>query len=244
MSFQPFRLMDLPAELRLQVYRSLPRQIKHTHIRVSDAPRPKTIKVILITRHIPTAILRTSRAVYMDAISAVRRLLRMFILESQPMIINVFAPSTKVLKILAAVGANYQLDKTGSDDTENLIHDPNYRPFILQATQIFTHQGRTRRLSWAMVSAHGRECTCTGRVSGIIRMNNTILNWHVWKNVEHGHSSPHIEDKGYLIVGAEEDMVLSSGRLPQKWTRSEDDRDVLAENSMDQATWVGEWLAS
>lgn len=89
----PFRLMDLPAELRLMAYKRLPRQIKHTELRyvgvLSHHPNTKVVStVILITRHIPVAILRTSRQVYAEAHDIVAALIRNFVTESQSRVIG------------------------------------------------------------------------------------------------------------------------------------------------------------
>ncbi|CAN9098087.1 unnamed protein product [Alternaria alternata] len=81
---EPFRLMDLPTELRLMIYKRLPRQIKHTELRYDD--RLEVDSVILVTRHLPTALLRASREIYAEAHDIVAALIRTFVKESQPKI--------------------------------------------------------------------------------------------------------------------------------------------------------------
>lgn len=73
---KPFRFMDLPTELRLTIYKRLPRQIKHTKVRYVGGKYPFPAEkvdstVILITRHLPVAILGISRQIYFEADSIV-----------------------------------------------------------------------------------------------------------------------------------------------------------------------------
>jgi hypothetical protein len=78
-----FRFMDIPVELRLMIYKRLPRQIKHTKVSTEFGPI-----IILVTRHLPTAILRTSTTVYNEARRIVSDLVRKFVQESQPKVIE------------------------------------------------------------------------------------------------------------------------------------------------------------
>ncbi|KAI4644708.1 uncharacterized protein J4E78_009527 [Alternaria triticimaculans] len=85
--------MDLPAELRLMVYKRLPRQIKHTEIRYVTGYYASTNEkigstVVVVTRHLPVAILRTSRQVFAEAGGIVANLIRTFVTESQPRVIG------------------------------------------------------------------------------------------------------------------------------------------------------------
>ena len=93
---KPFRFMDLPAELRLMIYKRLPRQIKHTEFRYVGSLYDSTFDlydttvdstVILVTRHLPVAILMASRQVYNEAYAIVTSLIQKFVTESQPRVI-------------------------------------------------------------------------------------------------------------------------------------------------------------
>jgi len=90
---KPFRFMGLPAELRLMVYKRLPRQIKHSEIRYVTGYYASTNEkigstVVVITRHLPVAILRTSRQVFAEAHDIVANLIQTFVTESQPRVIG------------------------------------------------------------------------------------------------------------------------------------------------------------
>jgi len=87
---KPFRFMDLPAGLRLMIYKRLPRQIKHTEVRYVGIFHDSTVDstVILVTRHLPVAILRTSRQIHDEAYAIVANLIRTFVTESQPRAIS------------------------------------------------------------------------------------------------------------------------------------------------------------
>ncbi|KAI4648406.1 uncharacterized protein J4E79_010028 [Alternaria viburni] len=105
---KPFRFMDLPSELRLMIYKRLPRQIKHTEVRYVGAAawpfQDKSVDstVILITRHLPVAILRISRQVYAEAHGIVTALVQTFVTESHPRAIGRedHAEALSVLKFL------------------------------------------------------------------------------------------------------------------------------------------------
>jgi hypothetical protein len=72
------------------IYKSLPREIKHTH--VSHLCRGETnirtaTSIILVPRHLPMAILRICTAVHTEAKPIVAQLSQKFILESEPRLI-------------------------------------------------------------------------------------------------------------------------------------------------------------
>ena len=87
---KPFRFMDLPTELRLMVYKRLPRQIKHTEFRYVGSLFDSTVDstVILVTRHLPVAVLMASRQVHDEAYVIVTSLIQKFVTESQPRVIG------------------------------------------------------------------------------------------------------------------------------------------------------------
>jgi hypothetical protein len=75
------------------VYERLPRIIKHTPSQQTpnsgdgDITSTGSPEIVLITRHIPTAILATYRMVNAEADIIVKRLLKTFILEQEPKLI-------------------------------------------------------------------------------------------------------------------------------------------------------------
>jgi hypothetical protein len=97
--------MDLPVELRLMIYEFLPRTIKHTHVVAAatlDNPEPQ-VELILVTKHVPTAILATCREVHTEANAIVQKIVRRFILDTPPKIIHAFASDDELKKIFLAV---------------------------------------------------------------------------------------------------------------------------------------------
>jgi hypothetical protein len=107
--FQPFRFLDLPVELRLMVYEQLPRTVKHTHIRnLSDTDNDRNdFKLILITRHVPTSILATCREVQAEANSIIRKLVRSFILENVPKVVESGVSKDTLCELIGVISVEY-----------------------------------------------------------------------------------------------------------------------------------------
>ncbi|CAI9638118.1 unnamed protein product [Alternaria burnsii] len=148
---EPFRLMDLPTELRLMIYKRLPRQIKHTELRYHLAncfDTDKIDSIILVTRHLPTALLRTSREIYAEAHDIVAALIRTFVKESQPRVIE-HDSYVQMLDVLRAVttererlapGRSCDMVRVSQRHPEFVYHPEETEPprevtqFICQAT--------------------------------------------------------------------------------------------------------------
>jgi hypothetical protein len=97
--------MDLSVELRLMVYEFLPRTIKHAHVvppATPDNPMSQ-VELILVTKHVPTAILATCREVYTQANAIVQNIVKRFITGSPPKIIDTVASDDELEKIFLAV---------------------------------------------------------------------------------------------------------------------------------------------
>jgi hypothetical protein len=105
--------MDLPVDLRLKVYERIPRIIKHTNSQTTNLADGSTYDMVeefvLITQHVPTAILATYRIVHSQANAIVKRLLKIFIFEQEPrMIVDLaFVPRTDPLLKILEDGTSY-----------------------------------------------------------------------------------------------------------------------------------------
>lgn len=73
---EPFPFMDLPKDIRLMVYERIPRVIKH-HMITDD----KDPDFVIISRSMPLAILRVSKAVHNEAGNIVLKIARTFVLN-------------------------------------------------------------------------------------------------------------------------------------------------------------------
>jgi hypothetical protein len=112
--FKPFPFLRLPTEIRLLVYEHLPRQIKHTKVSIDD------FVAILVTRHLPTAILRTSKLVRSESKAIVERLVREFIQESQTKIIELGKDGSKIrhCKVLECLIRHIPRERNALEDLE------------------------------------------------------------------------------------------------------------------------------
>ncbi|KAI4943426.1 hypothetical protein J4E91_009335 [Alternaria rosae] len=110
----PFSFMNLPVELRLVVYERLPRQTKHTEVSIDGSI------AILVTRHLPTAILRTSKQIYLEARAIVANLVRQFIEESPTKLIEFGKAGTKMRhsKILHYLISQIPRERMALEDDE------------------------------------------------------------------------------------------------------------------------------
>jgi hypothetical protein len=87
---KPFRFMSLPFDLRLIIYERWARTIKYTYIRSTrnTDTNKGSFQLIIITRHIPTAILSTCRKFYYEAKPIIKKLINAFILSHPPRMIE------------------------------------------------------------------------------------------------------------------------------------------------------------
>lgn len=110
----PFSFMNLPVELRLMVYERLPRQTKHTEVSIDGSI------ALLVTRHLPTAILRTSKQIYLEARAIVANLVRQFIEESPTKLIEFGKAGTKMRhsKILHHLMSQIPRERMALEDDE------------------------------------------------------------------------------------------------------------------------------
>jgi hypothetical protein len=98
--------MDMPTELRLLVYGHLPRTVRHTRI-VSARSAPRPYEMTLITYHVSTAILATSRQIFKEANGIVQDLISAFILPQTPTLIIGMAPSTGYFSLFTEIRQEY-----------------------------------------------------------------------------------------------------------------------------------------
>ena len=156
----PFPFMNLPVELRLMVYERLPRQIKHTEVSIDGE------RAILVTRHLPTAILRTSKQIRLEARTIVEKLVRQFIEESPTKLIELGKAGTKMRqkKILDYLMSQIPRERMAVEDDEksdiegilqrlpkssglqptDLAAAPNIARFLHQAARARYHPGDDR----------------------------------------------------------------------------------------------------
>ena len=112
---ESFPFLRLPTEIRLLVYEHLPRQVKHTEVSIDG------FVAILVTRHLPTAILRTSKLIRAEARPIIHRLIQEFIEESQTKIIEFSKSGSKMrhCKILECLKTQIPRERNAVEGLED-----------------------------------------------------------------------------------------------------------------------------
>jgi hypothetical protein len=123
------------------IYKRLPRQIRHTKLRyvtgVSAASSSSGSTMFLVTRHVPAAILRTSRQVYAEAYDIVTALIQKFVRESHPRAIGHDAGLDALAGLMYVIGdecAKLAVSHEYLNLLEWLIKRRSDRPDISYAT--------------------------------------------------------------------------------------------------------------
>ncbi|KAF2852303.1 hypothetical protein T440DRAFT_466998 [Plenodomus tracheiphilus IPT5] len=243
----PFRFMDLPTELRLMVYAQLPRSVKHTMVSQAGLPN---VKVILITRHVPAAILCTCRTVYQEANEIVQNMVNEHVLKATPRMIKSKFGRNLVHKMLDEIGdeAQFFLAFPRSvgyylEDTRVRIGHPRYCVvddskmsnvfrFIHQAVRISTNNPN-RSMNWHQPL---ELVDSVGYNRGPGNLHVGFVGGAKMRNYDLMESLP-VTDAGFL--DQEDEFVLSNDIVPELWFRYPSPYTIPA---MSVEEWTREWL--
>ncbi|KAI8936949.1 hypothetical protein NX059_006177 [Plenodomus lindquistii] len=239
--------MGLPVEIRLMIYEYLRPSVKNTVVSQASIPN---VKVILVTRHVSTAILATCRTVYMEANKLVQDMIKSHVLGSPPRIIKDKLGNFLVHTLLNDIGNEAQAFLTLPDgarfdleDTRRRIGQIRYSTiddlqmanvhrFIHQAVKICTKQGS---INWEqpveLVEGVERD-----RVTTYPQMYfENLRNMRVYNLAD---SLP-VEDVGRL--DQDDELVLDEAVVPYRWCLRPDPIRLPA---ISVAEWVEGWLPS
>ncbi|KAI4917726.1 hypothetical protein J4E85_009818 [Alternaria conjuncta] len=266
---KPFRFMDLPTELRLMIYKRLPRQIKHTEFRYVGSLFENTVDstVILVTRHLPVAIMRTSRQVHDEAYTIVTSLIQKFVTESQPRVIghDTHLYALLVLKWLIPnereaylAGQAYRV----SDVVQRLDLQPwssersrAIAMFMGQAT-LATKAG-TRGWNGIIATVRFADLNDPALGSRLYPHSRSNQGVPIFTSSEaslrspppgsfEGKTMPHIERDFMLVHALNGEIKVTPENVPQRpdCPKFFKTGEWKLENCMSQEVWAGEWLPS
>jgi hypothetical protein len=84
METKPFRLLDLPPELRLVIYERLPCTINHREVRVPKSDSPLQPRCVLAVRSAPAKVLATCKLVHSEAKQIITNIINEFLFDNPP----------------------------------------------------------------------------------------------------------------------------------------------------------------